>query len=118
MSTSNNDFLSNWNVTRIFLGPLTFSNESLEVMVHFVGLQTVKIERHPFHGKQLEVTSSIIARDSWATLSRNAKQGCQMVSFRTKKPNLGKFWRALHRRGKVDIFEGHLEYFTDFGDIL
>jgi hypothetical protein len=23
------------------------------------------------------------------------KQGCQMVSFQTKNPNLGKFWRAL-----------------------
>jgi hypothetical protein len=22
-------------------------------------------------------------------------QGCQMVSFQTKNPNLGKFWRAL-----------------------
>jgi hypothetical protein len=25
-----------------------------------------------------------------------AEQGCQMVSFRTKNPNLGKFWRALY----------------------
>jgi hypothetical protein len=24
------------------------------------------------------------------------EQGCQMVSFETKNPNLGKFWRALH----------------------
>jgi hypothetical protein len=32
------------------------------------------------------------------------KQGCQMVYFRTKNPNLGKFWRALCRREKVDIF--------------
>jgi hypothetical protein len=23
------------------------------------------------------------------------KQGCQMVCFQTKNPNLGKFWRAL-----------------------
>jgi hypothetical protein len=23
------------------------------------------------------------------------EQGCQMVSFQTKNPNLGKFWRAL-----------------------
>jgi hypothetical protein len=23
------------------------------------------------------------------------KQGCQIVSFQTKNPNLGKFWRAL-----------------------
>jgi hypothetical protein len=24
-----------------------------------------------------------------------AEQGCQMVYFQTKNPNLGKFWRAL-----------------------
>jgi hypothetical protein len=24
-----------------------------------------------------------------------AEQGCQMVCFQTKNPNLGKFWRAL-----------------------
>jgi hypothetical protein len=24
-----------------------------------------------------------------------AEQGCQMVSFQTKNPNLGKFWRTL-----------------------
>jgi hypothetical protein len=26
------------------------------------------------------------------------RQGCQMVSFQTKNPNLGKFWRALDRK--------------------
>jgi hypothetical protein len=26
---------------------------------------------------------------------RNDDQGCQMVCFQTKNPNLGKFWRAL-----------------------
>jgi hypothetical protein len=29
-------------------------------------------------------------------------QGCQMVSFQTKNPNLGKFWRAVH--GKMLIY--------------
>jgi hypothetical protein len=37
-------------------------------------------------------------------------QGCQMVSFRTKNPNLGKFWRALD--GKMFI------YFRAFWNIL
>jgi hypothetical protein len=27
--------------------------------------------------------------------SAQNKQGCQMVCFQTKNPNLGKFWRAL-----------------------
>jgi hypothetical protein len=40
-----------------------------------------------------------------------------MVSFQTKNPNLGKFWRGP-RLKNVDIFYGHLEYFTDIWDIL
>jgi hypothetical protein len=28
-------------------------------------------------------------------LSCSARQGCQMVCFQTKIPNLGKLWRAL-----------------------
>jgi hypothetical protein len=43
-------------------------------------------------------------------------QGCQMVYFKTKNPELGKFWRALD--WKNDIFYCHLEYFTDIWDIL
>jgi hypothetical protein len=31
-------------------------------------------------------------------LSLQKDQGCQMVSFQTENPNLGKFWRALERR--------------------
>jgi hypothetical protein len=56
-------------------------------------------------------------------------QGCQMVYFQTKNPNLAKFCRALD--GKIllyfmdiwnisrtfGIFHGHLEYFTDIWNI-
>jgi hypothetical protein len=45
-------------------------------------------------------------------------QGCQMVSFQTKNPNLDKFWRALHRWEMLIYFKGHLEYFKDIWDIL
>jgi hypothetical protein len=38
------------------------------------------------------------------------EQGCQMVSFQTKNPNLGKFWMALDAE--------MLTYFTDIWDIL
>jgi hypothetical protein len=41
-----------------------------------------------------------------------------MASFQTQNPNLGKFWRALGRLENIDIFYGHLEYFTDIWDIL
>jgi hypothetical protein len=40
-----------------------------------------------------------------------------MVSFQTQNPKLGKFWRGL-RMENVDIFNGHLEYFTVIWDSL
>jgi hypothetical protein len=43
-----------------------------------------------------------------------SKQGCQMVWFQTKNPNLGKFWRASDWK----MFSGHLEYFMEIWDIL
>jgi hypothetical protein len=43
---------------------------------------------------------------------KSVDQGCQMVSFQAKNPDFGKIWRSL------DIFNGHLEYFTDIWDIL
>jgi hypothetical protein len=45
-------------------------------------------------------------------------QGCQMVCFQTKNPNLGKFWNALCRLENVDIFFGHLEYFAGIWEML
>jgi hypothetical protein len=51
------------------------------------------------------------------------EQGCQMVCFQTKNPNLGKFWRVLQWKILVyfktvwsillsfEIFYGHLVYF-------
>jgi hypothetical protein len=36
------------------------------------------------------------------TCENAPNQGCQMVSFQTKNPNLGKFWRALD--GKMLIY--------------
>jgi hypothetical protein len=41
-------------------------------------------------------------------LHLHMKQGCQMVCFQIKNPNLGKFWRAFVNIG---IFYDHLEYF-------
>jgi hypothetical protein len=57
-------------------------------------------------------------------------QGCQMVSFQTKKPHLGKFLRALHRLENVNfmamwnilqtfgIFYDHLVHFVFIWHIL
>jgi hypothetical protein len=57
-------------------------------------------------------------------------QGCQMVHFQTKNPNLGKFWRAFDWEMLIyflailailrtfGIFYHHLNYFTDIWDIL
>jgi hypothetical protein len=40
------------------------------------------------------------------------EQGCQMVYFQTKNPNLGKCWRVLQWNTYIGIFYGHLVYFT------
>jgi hypothetical protein len=45
-------------------------------------------------------------------------QGCQMVCFQTKNPNLGQFWRVLQCKILVYIFYDHLVYFTAIGNIL
>jgi hypothetical protein len=48
-----------------------------------------------------------------------SEQGCQIVSFQTKNPNLGKFWRALERKkliyilGPFGIFNEYLGYFRN-----
>jgi hypothetical protein len=59
-----------------------------------------------------------------------AKQGCQMVCFQTKNPNLGKFWKALEWKMLVylmviwnmlwsfGICYGHLEYVMVIWNIL
>jgi hypothetical protein len=55
-----------------------------------------------------------------------ADQGCQMVCFQTKNPNLGKFWRALDWKMLIyfmpiwnilrsfRIFYNHLSHFSRF----
>jgi hypothetical protein len=47
--------------------------------------------------------------DSWHAVV-STDQGCQMVCFQTKNPNLSKFWRVKHW--------GMLVYFTDTWSIL
>jgi hypothetical protein len=44
-------------------------------------------------------------------------QGCQMVSFQTKNPNLGKFWKALDWK-MLKYFRAIWNIFTDIWDIL
>jgi hypothetical protein len=66
-------------------------------------------------------------------VTHDCRQGCQMVYFQTKNPNLGKFWRALEWKPLVYFYEnmeylmticcnlwqfgivcGHLVYFSQF----
>jgi hypothetical protein len=35
------------------------------------------------------------SKEHCARFGHNFEQGCQMVCFQTKNPNLGKFWRIL-----------------------
>jgi hypothetical protein len=45
------------------------------------------------------------------------QQGCQMVCFQTKNPNLGKFWRALHtlKIGYIGILCPFGQFYADLG---
>jgi hypothetical protein len=45
-------------------------------------------------------------------------QGCQMVYFQTKNPNLGQFWRALPRLENVEIFMAIWNISLSFGYML
>jgi hypothetical protein len=58
----------------------------------------------------------VLSRLPEARLFLDSDQGCQIVCFQTKYPNLGKFWRALE--WKMLVFYGHLEYFTVIWYIL
>jgi hypothetical protein len=53
-------------------------------------------------------------RHMYVCKSSDRGQGCQMVCFQTKNPNLSKFWRVLQWNRYVGIFYGHLVHFTDF----
>jgi hypothetical protein len=55
--------------------------------------------------------------------NNDVRQGCQMVCFQTKNPNLGKFWRALDWKmfyilWPFGIFYGDLGYFMTIWYIL
>jgi hypothetical protein len=45
-------------------------------------------------------------------LAGGLAQGCQMVYFHTKNPNLGIFWRALEFKILVHILCVSMYYFT------
>jgi hypothetical protein len=52
-----------------------------------------------------------------STSKKNEAQGCQMVCFQTKNPNLGKFWWVMLCK-IFGIFRNYLLYFTAIGNIL
>jgi hypothetical protein len=51
----------------------------------------------------------------WTNFFFTENQGCQMIYFQTKNPNLGKFWRVLQWKMSVYVFYEHLVslYFMD-----
>jgi hypothetical protein len=56
----------------------------------------------------------------WASTPNRSVQGCQMVYFQTKNPNLGKFWRALECKSVLYFMYVQLEslgYFAFVTDI-
>jgi hypothetical protein len=66
-----------------------------------------------------------LTKNGWGTFwgeffnnSSGHTQGCQMVCFQTKNPNLGKFLGALEWKMLVYFMVIYVEYFTVFWYIL
>jgi hypothetical protein len=88
----------------------------------------IQFEVHTLHNKETSIGSQQSAHPnipSVATSPRNYfNQGCQMVYFQTKNPNLGNFWTALDWKMLVyfiaiwnilwtfGILYGHLVHFV------
>jgi hypothetical protein len=71
----------------------------------FIFFVAVVVKIIPFEDLGFHVKQQTGEKDE-----KSSDQGCQMVSFQTKNPNLGKFWRVL--RWKM------LVYFMDTWSIL
>jgi hypothetical protein len=52
-------------------------------------------KQSPVGEKSPNLTTLLLARKNELVFDQSLEQGCQMVYFQTKNPNLGKFWRAL-----------------------
>jgi hypothetical protein len=60
----------------------------------------------------------LVENFAWGALKSRPTQGCQLVYFHTKNPNLGIFWRALEWNLLVYVFYDHWEYFASIWNIL
>jgi hypothetical protein len=74
---------------------------------------------------QVKLSSQLYGGNNW--VETDHMQGCQVVYFQTKNPNLGKFWRVLQWRRCwlilwpfglfychfVGIYNGHVVYFVN-----
>jgi hypothetical protein len=86
--------------------PASYQGEQLPSMLPV----TVPGAAEPLGLNQSFPSSELVNIDSgWYDV---LDQGCQMVNFQSKNPNLGQFWRALEWKMLVYLFNDHLEYFT------
>jgi hypothetical protein len=69
-------------------------------------------EQIPFQLQKLK-----LAGPALTTIGSRSYQGCQMVYFQTKNPNLGKRFRVLQWKRLAYVFYGHLVYLRTFGII-
>jgi hypothetical protein len=67
---------------------------------------------------ETRATPHTLAVNVESVFLQTQQRGCQMVSFQTKNPNSGIFWRTLEWKMLLNIHSGHLEYFTTSEYIL
>jgi hypothetical protein len=92
------------------------SNDSSKMVVEY--LEEAELAR------SFPSTKWNVYEDKVLNTQISSAQGCQMVHFQTKNPNLGKFWNALHWKmliylmaicnisGTFGVFYGHLVHFV------
>jgi hypothetical protein len=97
-------------------------------------LRKLCLEKKVFHFNVLIAASrgfeSFYSRMNVSVSSEDMDQGCQMVCFQTKNPDLGKFWRVLlwkilvyfmtiwYILRPLEIIYGHLVYFVVIWNIF
>jgi hypothetical protein len=87
-------------------------------------VQFSKTNNQPIDENSPDPVILLLILSTVLTFLKRSNQGCQMVCFKTKNPNLGKFWRVLLWKILVyfmtiwsillplKIFYGHLVYFV------
>jgi hypothetical protein len=98
----------NWHFVNLVAGQ---EEEELDIRERFLQ------RRWTWQRRRKKILSATLSVGPGFGQTSGKHQGCQMEYFKTKNPNLGKFWRALEWKMFVyvrviwNVYYGHLVYF-------